>query len=189
MKATWLLFVVIGSAGVMHGQASGTRSTRSSPQPSASHSNARSNAVGHVEQAAAADGAQQADRKDLDGQWSGIDVSNNKGPRGNSHPTKANGPKQLPTKADRSIFGAPLNRRADLTNSRYSGHSRTVGPIQNQVTNRTSSLPLTNIARSNPIWINNVRHRSPNPAIVGTIGNANNKAARGLNGSRMGRKP
>jgi hypothetical protein len=114
-----------------------------------------------------------------------------------SHPrsrvglTAANRPKQPPTGQKR-----PLSRNAASLRQpalARSGSAAKGGLVQSEAVNSAQHLRSTSAVRPaaaslNPS-LNNVRHRGPNPAVVGGSANFNSSNTGAINGTRMHRKP
>jgi hypothetical protein len=116
-------------------------------------------------------------------------------PRRRASLTVANRPKQLPNSRNRSIPGNAANLHQ--YGSGKSGAAAKGGLIQNETA--SNSMPVRppgtirpTAASLNPSR-NNVRHRGPNPAVVGGSagGSANLHSSNtgAINGTRMHRKP
>ena len=104
---------------------------------------------------------------------------------------KANRPKQLPNSRRRSIPGNAMNLHQP--GSDKSGAAAKGGLIQNETAN--NALPVRPPSAVRPRQrvspsLNNVRHRGPNPAVIGgSAGNSNSRNTGAINGTRMHRKP
>ncbi len=106
-------------------------------------------------------------------------------PRSGAHITPAHRPKQPPISQKRPP-GSTTNLHQPVSDK--SGRSAKEGLIQNKAQHiRSTSLVRPDVASLNPL-LNNVRHRGPNPAVVG--GSASSVSSNtGINGTRMNRKP
>jgi hypothetical protein len=96
--------------------------------------------------------------------------------------TKVNRPKQLPNIRQRSLPGNALHQPA----SNKSGGAAKSGFVRNETVNNHW---MPSALRPAAPMLDNVRHRSANPAVVG--GSPNSRSANGgaINGTRMNRKP
>ena len=115
-------------------------------------------------------------------------------PRSRASLTAANRPKQLPNSRKRSIPGNAMNLHQP--GSDKSGGAAKGGLIQNETVSNALPVRPPSIVRlrhnAQPS-LNNVRHRGPNPAVVGGSagGSANLDSSNtgAINGTRMHRKP
>jgi hypothetical protein len=112
-------------------------------------------------------------------------------PRSRAGLTAANHPKQLPNGRKRSIPGNAANLHQ--LGSGKSGAAAKGGLIQNETASNAMPVRPPGIVRStattlNPS-LNNVRHRGPNPAVVGGSAKLNSSNTGAINGTRMHRKP
>ncbi len=99
--------------------------------------------------------------------------------------TKANRPKQLPNSRQRSIPGNALHQPG----SDKSGGAAKSGFIRNETVNNALAVRTPSVVRPTVPSLNNVRHRSPNPAVVGGSPNSHSSNTGAINGTRMNRKP
>jgi hypothetical protein len=105
--------------------------------------------------------------------------------------TAARPPKQLANGQKHSIPGKAANLHASPSDK--AGGLATGGLIQNDGVNnaqrvRPTTLTRPNVASLNPLP-NNMRHRGPNPAVVGGSANSNRINAGAINGTNMHRRP
>jgi hypothetical protein len=105
--------------------------------------------------------------------------------------TAANRPKQLPISRKGSLPGNAMNLHPP--GSDKSGGAAKGGFIKNEKVNRVLTARPTGVARStvaslNPLP-NHVRHRGPNPAVVGGSANPASSNTGALNGTGMNRRP
>jgi hypothetical protein len=112
-------------------------------------------------------------------------------PRSRASLTAANHPKQLPNGRKRSIPGNAANFHQ--SDSGKSGAAAKGGLIQNETASNAMLVRLPGTvgptaASLNPS-LNNVRHRGPNPAVVGGSANLTSSNTGAINGTRMHRKP
>jgi len=101
--------------------------------------------------------------------------------------TKVNRPKQLPNSRQRSLPGNAMNLHPP--GSDKSAGAAKGGLIQNETVNNVLPVRTPSVVRPTVPALNNVRHRGPNPAVVGgsPISHSSNTGA--INGTRMNRKP
>jgi len=189
MKAARLACLIIGCAVLMRGPAYAAPDTMTSQQASAaSSSNAASHGPGEVGQAAPVTLEKQpAKGNSSDAPPMRRDVSREGRPRGRSNPTKTERFPQVSNNASRSMLGTTGNH--EQPGSSALGRTAMGGPIRNQGVRHAFSVQPASGARFNTPTLNNVRHRSPNPAIVGGSGNITRKNDGALDGTRMPRKP
>ena len=116
-------------------------------------------------------------------------------PRRRARLTATNHPKQLPNSRNRSTPGNAVNLHQP--GSGKSGAAAKGGLIQNETASNAMLVrPLGTVrptrASLNPS-LDNVRHRGPNPAVVGGSAggsaNLNSSNTGAINGTRMHRKP
>src|SRR5208282_5364127 len=100
--------------------------------------------------------------------------------------TTSNRPKRVLNNRDHS------SRRAmNLPQSRSTkfGGARTDRVVESESAHGALVLRAATVSRRTGPSLNTVRHRSPNPPIVGGSGNTNAKNGGALSGTRMNRKP
>lgn len=112
--------------------------------------------------------------------------------RGNVEPgapvdaSKTNRPDQLSNNTGHSVLGnATKLHRPGSTNPGFPAKG---GSIQNNG-GRPAFPVRRDVVRSSTASLIVVRHRTPNPAVVGGLANTNAKNAGAINGARMNRKP
>ncbi len=108
-------------------------------------------------------------------------------PRGRGSPTTANGPKRLPNDRERPAPGNPINIRQPASNR--SDAARTERLMQSDRINRALPVQPPAVIRPGGSALDNVRHRGPNPAIIGGTMNSNTGNTGAINGTRMNRRP
>jgi hypothetical protein len=99
--------------------------------------------------------------------------------------TKANRPKQLPNSRQRSLPGNALHRPG----SDKSGGAAKSGFIRNETIHNALPVRTPSVVRPAVPLPNNVRHRGPNPAVVGGSPNSQSRNTGAINGTRINRKP
>jgi hypothetical protein len=70
-----------------------------------------------------------------------------------------------------------------------SGGAAKSGFIRNQTVNNALAVRTPSVARPTVPLLNNVRHRSANPAVVGGSANSHSSNTGAINGSRMIHRP
>jgi hypothetical protein len=219
MKTTWLLFLMIswsawkGGASAPPSQAFADyfdvprpaqlatagcwRNRRGSPDyggaeaPPFRLGSAANSAIGHprdAEHAAPDDGRPQAERKASDERQGDGRVSGRNHPPGRASLTKANRAKHVPNSRLRSL---PGGRVMNLQQARAakSGDPAKGGLIQAVTVNGAPRRRPVSLARSAVPSLNNVRHRGPNPAMIGGLAPSHSANTGTINGTRMNRKP
>lgn len=93
-------------------------------------------------------------------------------------------PKQLPNNRDHSP-----SRNLHQPGSDKSGGAPKSGFIQRETVNSAVPLRAGSVIRPSTPLPNHVRHRGPNPAVVGGSANLDGRNAGAINGTRVHRKP
>jgi hypothetical protein len=101
--------------------------------------------------------------------------------------TKGNPPKQLPNSRQRSLPGNAINLHQP--GSDKSGGAAKGGFIPNETIHSALPVRTSSVVRPTPLSLNNVRHRSANPAVVGGPPTLRSSNIGAINGTRMNRKP
>lgn len=189
MKTTCLLFLTISCAALLHGTDCAAQSSQAYQQTSTE--SAANTAGGHPrdgERAAPADdGKHRKDGKPSDEQRDHHQASEKNDPRSRASLIKATRPKQLPSSRNRPI---PVNAmNLHQPGSAKSSRAAKDGLIQNETVNNALPVRLPSVVRPTVRSLNNVRHRSPNPAIVGGLGNSNIRNTGAIDGAHMNRRP
>jgi hypothetical protein len=110
---------------------------------------------------------------------------------GTNHPprwaslTKANRPQQLPNRRQRPIPGDALHQPGE---DQAAGAAKG-GLIPNQTVNSASPVRTSSVVRPTGPVLDNLRHRTPNPAVVGASPNSHSGHTGEISGTRMNRKP
>jgi len=106
--------------------------------------------------------------------------------RGQSGPAsqKVNRPKQLPNSRQRSLPGNAVNVHQPGSNSSGGAARSRFGAANNALIVRTP-----NVVRPIAPSFNNLRHRSPNPAVLGGAPNSHSTNTGTTDGTRMNHKP
>ena len=186
MKTAFFIFLVVGSAAPVYGRALAAPHTASSQQVSApAASRAESSGPPNSKRTTPVDELNRQARGKLvhtpqPGQTAAGENHSTNHPRR----TKKNGCQQVSNDARRSNFGNALNAyQVGSTNIRDATKVGSVPPSRQGVPARPR-----NVARSNGPSLDNFRHRSPNPAIVGGSANSKSGGTGTINGSRIRRK-
>jgi hypothetical protein len=186
VKVVCLLFLTMNCAGLMlgTGYAAPSQQTPAGSPANEGSTNAASNRSqdDHLRATPADDGKRQKEESPSGQQVPRRAAAQNR-PRSRANLTVANRPKQLPLRRKRS---KPLNATnpypADLDKSGDAAQGR------NRTANNALPVRSTSVVRPTGASRINVRHRGPNPAVVGgPASNAGNTGA--LNGTRMHRRP
>jgi len=108
-----------------------------------------------------------------------------------SHPphraslTKANRPKPLPKSRQRSMPRNALHQPG----SNKSGGVAKGGLIPSETVHNALPVRAPSVVRPTVPLLNNVRHRSPNPAVVGGSADSHSRNTAAINGTSIRRKP
>ena len=189
MKATCLLFLMIVCAELTPGTSYAAQSNPASQQPS---SKSPANTVSDhprdaVHDAPIKDGKNQKDGTLPDEQRDLRHASEKNQPRGRVSLTKSNRPTQVPNNPEPSTLGKVIDFHRP--GSDKSGASARGGSIQHKTVNIALPVRPASVIRSTVSPLNNVRHRGPNPAIVGGLGNSNTRNTGSISGTHLLRRP
>jgi hypothetical protein len=110
-------------------------------------------------------------------------VSGHRGPASQ----KVNRPKQIPNSRQRSLPGNAMD--IHRPSSGKSGSAARGVLIRDKSVNNVVAVRTPNVVRPTAPSFNNVRHRNPNPAVVGGSANSQRSNTGTINGTRMNRKP
>ena len=99
--------------------------------------------------------------------------------------TKANRPRQLPNSRQRSMPGNALHQPGS---DKFGGAAKGA-LIPNEAVNNALAVRTPSVVRPTVPLLNNVRHRNPNPAVVGASPTSRSSNTGAINGTRMNRKP
>jgi hypothetical protein len=108
-------------------------------------------------------------------------------PRSRASLTASRHPKQLPNGGKSSMLGNAANLQRP--GSGKSGAAATGGLVQSEAVNSAQRVRSTSAVRPAAASLNNIRHRGPNPAVVGGSANFKSSNTGAINGTRMHRKP
>jgi len=101
--------------------------------------------------------------------------------------TNANRPQQLPNSRQRSPLGNAMNLHPPGSHI-FAGAAKG-GTIPNTTVNSAVPGRTSSLVRPAAPSLNNVPHRSPNPAVVGGSANLRSSNTGAINGTHMNRKP
>ena len=99
---------------------------------------------------------------------------------------KATRPKQ-PSSGEHSRSVSAMELHQPRLNR--SGGATKEGVIHNETLNRTLPVRPPSVPRTNTPSLNNVRHRGPNPAVIGGPRSSNTSNTAAINGTHLGRRP
>jgi|SRR5271155_2540685 hypothetical protein len=153
-------------------------SSRSATDPVTNHSRE----TDHV----APDGAGTRVRKPSDDQKNQHKVSGNKPSASDASQGKANHRTGVPKSRERSAWADSMN--SDRPGSDKSAGAARNGLARNETVNHAPSNRAPSAVRPSAPSLSNVRHRGPNPPIVGGVGNSNSKNTAALDGTHMNHK-
>jgi hypothetical protein len=113
-------------------------------------------------------------------------ISTNKLPSSKPSVSKSNRPSEPSNRGERTV-------RDNSENSHRPASDKSAGAAQNglarnETVNHAPSIRASSAARPAVPSLSNVRHRGPNPPIVGGVGNSNSTNTAALDGAHMNRK-
>ncbi len=194
MKTTWLLFLSMSWATLTHGTGyaapSSPASQQSYPGSSANTASDHPRDPAQRDAAPAGDGRHPTGGKASDEQRDHGRASDRNNPPSRASLiglTKANRPKQLPNRRQRSIPGNAMNLHQP--GSDKSGGAAKGGLIRNETVNDALAARMPSVVRPTVPSFINVRHRGPNPAVVGGSALSHSSNTGAINGTRMNRRP
>ncbi len=186
MKTTCLLFVTFGWAALMPGKGyavpSSPASQQTSPESSANTASGHPGNAGHA--ASPRDGRPQTGEKASDEQQNHGATSETNRPPSRASLTKANRPKPLPNGRQRSLPGNALHQPGS---NKFVGAAKG-GVIANETVSNALPGRTPSVVRPSVPSLNQVHHRSPNPAVVGGAPHLHSSNTGAVNGTRMNRK-
>jgi len=186
MKTAGLLFLAMNWAvltpGAGYAAPSSPASQQTSPASSANTASGHPRDAGHA--APPRDGRQVTGGKVSDEQRGHGRASGPTHAPSHASLTKVNHPRQLPNGRQHPLPGNAFHQPGSYQSggAAKSGLIQNV-PVQNALAARTSSV----VRHAAPL-LNNVRHRSPNPAVVGGSVNSVRRNTAVINGTRMNRR-
>jgi hypothetical protein len=187
MRTTCLLFLAMSWAALMQGTSYAVPSSPASQptSPESSADTARGHPLDAEHAASADDGRYERGGKAADEQRGHARASITNHPPSRASLTKANRPKPLPNSRQRSLPGNALHQPG----SDGSGGAAKSGFIRNETVNNALPGRTPSVVRPTVPLLNNVHHRSPNPAVVGGSPNSHSSNTGAINGTRVNRKP
>ncbi len=191
MKTTCLLFLTISWAALTHGTGyavpSGPASQQTSPESSANTASDHPRDPAQRDAPPADDGRHQTGGKASAEQRDLRRASDKDHPPRRASLTEANRPKQFPHSRKRFLPGNAINLHQPGPDK--SGGAAKGGLIQTETVNNALPVRPPSVVRPTVPSLNNVRHRGPNPAVVGGSANLQSRNTGAINGTRMNRKP
>ena len=189
MKPPYLLFLMIAFAMWIGGAsyaASAQQTSAGSPGDTAGE---RSH---DAERAATADdGKGKKEQSPSDEQPAPRHASDNSHSRGRAALTAASRPKQLPNSRKRFIPDNAANLQHPGSGKSAAAAKR--GLVQNQAVKKAPLVLSPNVVPATVASLrpslSNVRHRGPNPPVVGGSANSNRMSTGAINGTHMNRRP
>jgi len=185
MKTTGLLFLAMTWAAWTLGTGYAVPSQETSPASSANPASGHPDDAGHA--APVADASHHTSGKAPEEQRGHGRPSVANHPPSRASLTKANRPLRPPNGRPRALPGNAMNPHPP-----GSDPSRGVvigGFIPNRAVPNALPVRTSSFLRPTPLSLNNVHHRSPNPAAVGGSPNLRSSNIGAINGTRMKRKP
>jgi hypothetical protein len=186
MRAIGLIFLALGYAAFAVGAVGAVQSVAAAQQTS---NRSAADTVGNHSREAdhaapAADGAHVG--KPSEDQQNHPKVSANKAPAANASLSKPSLRIELANRRERSAT-------QDSKNSDHPGSDRTVGAAENgrsrnETAHNAATVRQPSAVRPSVPSLSNVRHRGPNPPIVGGVGNSNSRNTGALDGTHMNRR-
>jgi hypothetical protein len=184
MKTAGFVFRMIACAVLMCGTSSAAPSGPASQQGSSANSASDSPHSGH---AAPAHDAKHETGKQHSDQPRGVRRASDKNHPPSRKSQAANRSNQVPIRQGHSASGNAMNLHepgADKSAGAAKG-----GLVQNETVNSALRVRPPSTVRPTAPSLDNVRHRSPNSAVVGGSENATTRNTGAINGTRMNRKP
>ena len=183
MRTAILVFAMMSCSAFARGADPAASSGQASQQPP------RAAGVGdhsHDPTQATGNGRGRADRKSSDGHRGGTRISSKSRPTSGISPSRSSHPEP------RSITGvrsAPENAFHLQPGAAQSDRAATGGLIHNETAGRVAAIrPPIGTHPAAPS-LSEVRHRGPNPAIVGGSSDSKMRTAGSINGTRINRRP
>jgi hypothetical protein len=184
MRTALLVFMMIGSIAWMQGT---SYAASSKPLPQASSEGSSNSAASNPgDPAQAGQGEKQTSAGPSGGRQESRSVPVKTWPRSHASSTTSNRPKRVPNNRDHS---SRSEMNFSQSRSTKFGGARTDGVVESESAHGALAVRAATVSRGTGPSLNTVRHRSPNPPIVGGSGNTNAKNAGALSGTRMNRKP
>jgi|SRR5208283_2434338 len=184
MKTAGLVFMMFVSAVSMYG-ASYAAPAESAPQQS-SESSTKAVSSDRATNATPGDGGTHGG-KPSDEQRGNRRAADKNHPPIRASLAKANRLNQIPNRQEHSKTVNAINLHKPVSDK--SGGVVKGGLTQNETGNHVLPVRSPSIVRPTVPPLDNMRHRSPNPAVVGGSANSITKNTGAINGTRMNRKP
>ncbi len=194
MKTTCLIFLTMSWAALTQGTGYAVPSSPVS-QPTSPESSANT-ASDHPRNPARRDAASPRDGRHETGGKASDEQPDLRRASDKNHPpsrvsqtglTKANRPNQLSNSRQRSLSGNAMNLHQ--AGSDKSGSAAKGGLIQNETVHDAWPVRTSSVVRPTVPPFNDVRHRGPNPAVVGGSANSDSRNTGSIDGTRMHRRP
>ena len=188
MKTAGLVFMMIGCAVLMYGTSYAAPS-----EPAAQHGSSASSADTATNRPHGAHAAPADGRKHRAGEKPSGEQPRNRRASDKNHPptqaslSKANHPDRIPSGQEHSASGDARNLH-EPGSDKPAGAAKP-GVIQSKIAKNTPPVRPSSVVRPTAPSLDNVRHRSPNSAVVGGSASSATRNAGAINGTRMNRKP
>lgn len=188
MKIAYFVFMMIGCAVLMHGTSYAAASDPVAQQGSSARPAGTASDRPRAVHAAPPDGGKhQAREKPSDEQPGNRRASLKNPPAGQTSLPKTNGTNQIPNRQEHSASKNAMDFHTPGTDK--SGGAAKSGLVQNGTGNRALPVRSPNVVRPTVPSLSNVRHLSPNAAVIGGSANATTRNTGAINGTHMNRKP
>lgn len=186
MKAISLVLLTLSCVAWTVGAAYAAQSLAPAQQASSrSATNAGRNHSQQADHAAPTDGGTHI-RQHSDDQQNHRKAPDKKLPTSKSKRSKSNRPNELANRREHSASEDSVNSQRPGSD-RYGGAAKN-GLAQNQTVNHAPSNRAPSAVRPSVPSLSNVRHRGPNPAIVGGARSSNTRNTGAIDGTHMNRK-
>jgi hypothetical protein len=188
MKTAGLALMTIGFTVLMSGTSYAATSSSAARQGSPATSEDTASNRPRAAHLATADGGKHRSGEKPSGEQPGNRRSSDK----NHTPSqaslsKANHPDRIPSRQEHSASGNARNLH-EPGSDKPAGAAK-LGVIQSEIAKNTLPVRPSSVVRPTAPSLDNVRHRSPNSAVVGGSASSATRNAGAINGTRMTRKP
>jgi hypothetical protein len=197
VKTNYLVFAMIGCAGLMHGASYAAASTPALQQASSDNhakivadrptNSRRTDPQDNRHAGPPGNGKRQAEGNRLAGTQQRRSGSVQSYQHTHASRAKSNGANQLPHSRQRYGLGSAESPHQSGPDKTATAAQR--GLIQNERGNNTPLVRPPSHALSTASSLSNVRHRGPNPAFVGGTANSKTASAGAIDGTHMIRRP
>jgi hypothetical protein len=185
MKAACLLFLTMSCAMLMQGTSYAAPSQQTSAQSSANTAGVHPHGAEHA--VSPDNGKRPKEGNPSDEQRGPRYASGKNHPRSRASLSAANRHKQLPRSRKSCL---PKNAmKLHQSASDKSRGAATGGLIRNETVQNTLPVRPPSVVRAAVPSLDNVRHRGPNPAVIGGAANSDSRNTGAINGTRMNHKP